>query len=64
MEYQERKSLEILLELSLEKILLHKRFNNINEIEAEIRLISRTIKMDFEESTNEDSTELDYEFLG
>lgn len=64
MQYQERNSLKTLLKLSLEKILLHKHFNNINEIEAKIRLISRTIKMDFEESTNEIQTELDYEFLG
>lgn len=64
MEYQERKSLETLLELSLERILLYKRFNSIDEIEAKIRLISRTIKIDFEEATNESLTELDYEFLG
>lgn len=64
MQYPERKSLETLLKLSLEKILLHKHFNSINEIEAKIRLISRTIKIDFEESTNEIQTELDYEFLG
>lgn len=64
MDYANRKGLEILLQNALENVLLNRRFCDISELKNYIQSMLRVAEIgDFEESTNEDMEELDYELL-
>lgn len=64
MDYADRKDLEILLQNTLENVLLNRRFSDANELKNYIQSMFRGVKVgEFEESTNEDMEELDYELL-